>query len=268
MSNLITILHTCWILDNISIKAQRCKDFKMCLAPQRNAHFSKKQFMNMIELIKKALWFGQTPVYCLPNMLVGTGGMSFPLFHLESWSLTCVESQLQSSESASAITLEGCTAAMPALSLCGRLILLLNMTPWRILQIEFDDPKKNRAISSVEVVPRTLVLSYVWAVVSLHSPNKKNCRNVVDARVDSLRLRPGSEKLEALQVKRKTGKYQQHLAEISDESWGESPAPLQMFSSLILGTLLKQQNNAHFHKCSQLHLLPAAYWNWIVTRII
>jgi hypothetical protein len=69
---------------NISIKAQRCKDFKMCLAPQRNAHFSKKQFMNMIELIKKALWFGQTPVYCLPNMLVGTGGMSFPLFHLES----------------------------------------------------------------------------------------------------------------------------------------------------------------------------------------
>jgi hypothetical protein len=55
---------------NISIKAQRCKDFKMCLAPQRNVHFSKKQFftsfyiqtdsfMNMIQLIKKALWFGQ-----------------------------------------------------------------------------------------------------------------------------------------------------------------------------------------------------------------
>jgi hypothetical protein len=135
------------------------------------------------------------------------------------------------------------------------LVLLLNTTPYRILQIEFDDPKKSKTISSVEVV-------------SLHSPNKKNCRNVVDARVDSLRLRPGSEKLEALQVKRKTGKYQQHLAEISDESWGESPAPLQMFSSLILGTLLKQQNNAHFHKCSQLHLLPAAYWNSIVTRII
>ena len=80
--------------------------------------------------------------------------------------LTSVESQLQSSESASAITLQDSTAAMPALSLslslslCGRLILLLNMTPWRILQIEFDDPKKNRAISSVEVV-------------SLHSPNKK-----------------------------------------------------------------------------------------------
>ena len=37
--------------------------------------------------------------------------MSFQLFHLVD--LTSAESQLQSSESASAMTLEGCTAAMP-----------------------------------------------------------------------------------------------------------------------------------------------------------
>jgi hypothetical protein len=129
------------------------------------------------------------------------------------------------------------------------------MTPYRILQIEFDDPKKSKTISSVEVV-------------SLHSPNKKNCRNVVDARVDSLRLRPGSEKLEALQVKRKTGRYQQHLAEISDAGWGEVVRHVIQQISLMLGTLLKQNYNyynAHFGSTAtgaRNFALLATYMGW------
>ena len=65
--------------------------------------------------------------------------------------------------------------------------------------------RKNGAISSssVEVVPRTLVLfCHRFEPVSVfHSPNRKNGRNVVDACVDTLRLRPGSEEFEVLQVK-------------------------------------------------------------------
>lgn len=118
--------------------------------------------------------------------------------------------------------------------------------------------KKSKTISSVEVV-------------SLHSPNKNNCRNVVDARVDSLRLRPGSEKLEALQVKRKTGRYQQHLAEISDAGWGEVVRHvihhvIQQIS-LMLGTLLKQNYNynAHFGSTAtgaRNFALLATYMGW------
>ena len=39
VENLINILHK----TRISIKGQRCKDFKMCLPPQRKSHFSMKQ---------------------------------------------------------------------------------------------------------------------------------------------------------------------------------------------------------------------------------